>query len=134
MINLRCAESEASDIALHFNPRFTGWDKVVFNSFENDTWGSEDKIRSMPFTKGQPFKIVFMVTTEGYQVGRWTLEFNPTRWSSKIEIMTQMFVQVKVDGQDFYTFSHRIPLERVCAIHIAGQISIQSIKVLGVRL
>ncbi|XP_011606963.1 galectin-4-like [Takifugu rubripes] len=105
MINLRSAESESSDIALHFNPRFTGWDKVVFNSFENDSWGSEEKIRSMPFTKGQPFKIVFMVTTEGYQV--------------------------KVDGQDFYTFSHRIPLERVCAIHIAGQVSIQSIKVLG---
>lgn len=49
-------------------------------------------------------------------------------------ILTRMFVQVKVDGQDFYTFSHRIPLERVCAIHIAGQVSIQSIKVLGVRL
>lgn len=68
VINLRCAESESSDIALHFNPRFTGWDKVVFNSFETDTWGSEEKIRSMPFTKGQPFKVVFMVTTEGYQV------------------------------------------------------------------
>uniref|UniRef100_A0A674N2W5 Galectin n=1 Tax=Takifugu rubripes TaxID=31033 RepID=A0A674N2W5_TAKRU len=76
MINLRSAESESSDIALHFNPRFTGWDKVVFNSFENDSWGSEEKIRSMPFTKGQPFKIVFMVTTEGYQVGQRTLEFN----------------------------------------------------------
>uniref|UniRef100_A0A674MZY0 Galectin n=1 Tax=Takifugu rubripes TaxID=31033 RepID=A0A674MZY0_TAKRU len=106
MINLRSAESESSDIALHFNPRFTGWDKVVFNSFENDSWGSEEKIRSMPFTKGQPFKIV----------GQRTLEFN------------------HLDGQDFYTFSHRIPLERVCAIHIAGQVSIQSIKVLGVRL
>uniref|UniRef100_A0A674NN09 Galectin n=1 Tax=Takifugu rubripes TaxID=31033 RepID=A0A674NN09_TAKRU len=103
MINLRSAESESSDIALHFNPRFTGWDKVVFNSFENDSWGSEEKIRSMPFTKGQPFKILEM-------------------------ILTRMFVQVKVDGQDFYTFSHRIPLERVCAIHIAGQVSIQSIK------
>uniref|UniRef100_A0A3B5KIR2 Galectin n=1 Tax=Takifugu rubripes TaxID=31033 RepID=A0A3B5KIR2_TAKRU len=98
----RYGQEKSSDIALHFNPRFTGWDKVVFNSFENDSWGSEEKIRSMPFTKGQPFKIVFMVTTEGYQV--------------------------KVDGQDFYTFSHRIPLERVCAIHIAGQVSIQSIK------
>lgn len=135
VINLRSAESESSDIALHFNPRFTGWDKVVFNSFENDSWGSEEKVRSMPFTKGQPFEIVFMVTTEGYQVGQWTLEFNPTCWSSKLEmILTQMFVQVKIDGQDFYTFSHRIPLERVCAIQIGGQVSIQSIKVLGVRL
>lgn len=48
-------------------------------------------------------------------------------------VNAQMFAQVKVDGQDFYTFSHRIPLERVCALHITGQVSIQSIKVLGVR-
>lgn len=67
-VNLRCAESESSDVALHFNPRFDGWDKVVFNSYENESWGSEEKIRDMPFSKGQPFEMVIMVTSQGYQV------------------------------------------------------------------
>uniref|UniRef100_A0A4W6CQ72 Galectin n=1 Tax=Lates calcarifer TaxID=8187 RepID=A0A4W6CQ72_LATCA len=67
-INLLCGESESSDIALHFNPRFDGWDKVVFNTCQDGSWGSEDKIRSMPFCKGQAFEMVIMVTSQGYQV------------------------------------------------------------------
>lgn len=37
-------------------------------------------------------------------------------------------VQLKVDGKDFYTFKHRTPLERVCAIEIKGDVSIQTIN------
>uniref|UniRef100_A0A3Q3W3K6 Galectin n=1 Tax=Mola mola TaxID=94237 RepID=A0A3Q3W3K6_MOLML len=101
-VNLRCAESESSDVALHFNPRFDGWDKVVFNSYENESWGSEEKIRDMPFSKGQPFEMVIMVTSQGYQI--------------------------KVNGTDFYTFQHRIPVERVRALHVAGDVSIEMIN------
>uniref|UniRef100_A0A3Q3VX89 Galectin n=1 Tax=Mola mola TaxID=94237 RepID=A0A3Q3VX89_MOLML len=108
-VNLRCAESESSDVALHFNPRFDGWDKVVFNSYENESWGSEEKIRDMPFSKGQPFEMVIMVTSQGYQVS------------------------IKVNGTDFYTFQHRIPVERVRALHVAGDVSIEMINVTGVR-
>uniref|UniRef100_A0A673BT99 Galectin n=1 Tax=Sphaeramia orbicularis TaxID=375764 RepID=A0A673BT99_9TELE len=104
-INLLCGESESSDIALHFNPRFDGWDKVVFNSCQNGEWGSEDKIRSMPFSKGQAFEMVIMVTSQGYQV--------------------------RVNGNDFYTFPHRIPMECVRAMQIAGDVSIQTINVIG---
>uniref|UniRef100_A0A4W6CPY7 Galectin n=1 Tax=Lates calcarifer TaxID=8187 RepID=A0A4W6CPY7_LATCA len=106
-INLLCGESESSDIALHFNPRFDGWDKVVFNTCQDGSWGSEDKIRSMPFCKGQAFEMVIMVTSQGYQI--------------------------KVNGNDFHTFQHRIPVERVCAMQIAGDVSIQTINVIGVR-
>jgi len=67
-LNLLCGESESSDIALHFNPRFDGWDKVVFNSCEGGSWGSEDKTHDMPFSKGEAFEMVIMATSQDYQV------------------------------------------------------------------
>uniref|UniRef100_A0A674P1K0 Galectin n=1 Tax=Takifugu rubripes TaxID=31033 RepID=A0A674P1K0_TAKRU len=96
-INLRCAESDSSDIALHFNPRFDGKDKVVFNAFKGGSWGSEE-FYQMPLTKGEAFEFVIKATSE-----------------------------------DFYTFHHRIPLDRVCAIEIKGDVSVQTIHFMGVR-
>lgn len=64
--------SETGDIAMHMNPRFDGWDKVVFNTFEADSWGSEEKIRRMPFVMGEAFEMVIMVTSQGYKVGQTT--------------------------------------------------------------
>uniref|UniRef100_A0A671WYV6 Galectin n=1 Tax=Sparus aurata TaxID=8175 RepID=A0A671WYV6_SPAAU len=107
-VNLLCGEAESSDIALHFNPRFDGWDKVVFNSCQNGSWESEEKIRSMPFSKGEAFEMVIVVTSQGYQI--------------------------RVNGNDFHTFEHRMPVERVRAMQIAGDVSIQTINVIGVRL
>uniref|UniRef100_A0A3Q3QJ42 Galectin n=1 Tax=Monopterus albus TaxID=43700 RepID=A0A3Q3QJ42_MONAL len=104
-INLLCGEFESSDIALHFNPRFDGWDKVVFNTCQNGSWQSEEKIRSMPFCKGQSFEMVIIVTSQGYQI--------------------------KVNGNEFHTFQHRIPFERVRAMQIGGDVSIQTINVIG---
>uniref|UniRef100_G3PHK8 Galectin n=1 Tax=Gasterosteus aculeatus aculeatus TaxID=481459 RepID=G3PHK8_GASAC len=104
-VNLLCGESESSDIALHFNPRFDGRDKVVFNSCQEGCWGSEDKIRNMPFSQGQAFEMVIMVTSQGYQI--------------------------KVNGNDFHTFHHRLPVERVCAMHINGDVCLQTINVIG---
>lgn len=45
-----------------------------------------------------------------------------------------VMLQIKVNGRDFHTFEHRIPVERVCAMHIAGDVSIKTINVIGVRL
>lgn len=67
-VNLLCGQYESSDIALHFNPRFDGRDRVVFNTCQNGAWGSEDKVRSMPFRKGKGFEMVIMVTSQGYKV------------------------------------------------------------------
>uniref|UniRef100_A0A669D1L4 Galectin n=1 Tax=Oreochromis niloticus TaxID=8128 RepID=A0A669D1L4_ORENI len=106
-INLICGESESSDIALHFNPRFDGWDKVVFNTCQNGSWGSEDKIHKMPFRKGEHFEMVIIVTLQGYEI--------------------------KVNGIDFHTFQHRIPMEQVRGLQIAGDVSIQTINFIGVR-
>uniref|UniRef100_A0AAX7SQC8 Galectin n=1 Tax=Astatotilapia calliptera TaxID=8154 RepID=A0AAX7SQC8_ASTCA len=105
-INLICGESESSDIALHFNPRFDGRDKVVFNTCQNGSWGSEDKIHKMPFRKGEHFEMVIIVTLQGYQI--------------------------KVNGIDFHIFQHRIPMEQVRGLQIAGDVSIQTINFIGV--
>ncbi|XP_061575868.1 galectin-4-like isoform X2 [Cololabis saira] len=104
-VNLLCGESEASDVALHVNPRFDGWDKVVFNSCQDGSWGSEEKIRSMPFHKDQAFEMVITITSEGYQI--------------------------KVNGKDFFMFPHRMPVHLVRAIQISGDVSIQIINVIG---
>uniref|UniRef100_A0A3Q2W5C1 Galectin n=1 Tax=Haplochromis burtoni TaxID=8153 RepID=A0A3Q2W5C1_HAPBU len=105
-INLICGEYESSDIALHFNPRFDGWDKVVFNTCQNGSWGLEEKIHRMPFRKGEHFEMVVIVNFQGYQI--------------------------KVNGIDFHTFQHRIPMEQVRGLQIAGDVSIQMINFIGV--
>ncbi|KAM4566985.1 galectin-4-like [Odontesthes bonariensis] len=104
-INLLCGESESSDIALHFNPRFDGRDKVVLNSRQSGSWGSEEKIRSMPFSKGKAFEMVIIVTSEG--------------------------LKIKVNGKDFFMFPHRIPVELVRAMNIGGDVCIKTINVIG---
>ncbi|RVE65284.1 hypothetical protein OJAV_G00133820 [Oryzias javanicus] len=104
-VNLRCSESESGDIALHFNPRFDGWDKVVFNTFKDGCWESEEKVRRMPFTEGHAFETLIGVGAKGYEV--------------------------KVNGKDFHTFKHRLPVQQVRAIQVEGDVSIQSIIVIG---
>ncbi|XP_061683291.1 galectin-4-like [Syngnathoides biaculeatus] len=104
-VNLLCGPSESSDIALHFNPRFDGWDKVVFNSRQNNAWDAEEKIRDMPFSKGKAFEMVVACSAHGYQF--------------------------KINGKDFHTFKHRLPLSRVSGMQIGGDVSIQTINVIG---
>ncbi|CAL8363091.1 unnamed protein product [Merluccius merluccius] len=104
-VNLQCGEGEDSDIALHFNPRFDGWDKVVFNSRQGGSWESEENTRDMPFVLGEAFEMVIMVTGEGYQF--------------------------KVNGREFFTMPHRMPLERVSAMLIGGDVYIQTINIIG---
>ncbi|KAI4889226.1 hypothetical protein NFI96_022673 [Prochilodus magdalenae] len=104
-VNLQCGEFEGCDIAFHLNPRFDFWDKVVFNTFQNGSWEGEEKVTHMPFHKGEHFELVIVVNTEGYQIS--------------------------INGKDFYLFQHRMPLERVCALEIGGDVSIDTINIIG---
>lgn len=70
-----CGEFEGCDIAFHLNPRFNLWDKVVFNTFQNGVWEGEEKVREMPFRKGDHFEMVIAINSEGYQVFLYTLPF-----------------------------------------------------------
>jgi galectin-4 len=68
-VNFAVGQDDGADVAFHFNPRFDGWDKVVFNTMQSGQWGKEEKKKSMPFQKGKHFELVFMVMPEHYKVG-----------------------------------------------------------------
>lgn len=104
-VNFACGHHEGADIAFHFNPRFEGRDKVVFNSFEGGSWRSEEKKKEMPFHKGKHFELIFIINNN--------------------------FYQVNVNGAPFYEFSHRIPLERVDCLQVAGDVTVESINIMG---
>uniref|UniRef100_A0A8C2YRQ8 Galectin n=1 Tax=Chinchilla lanigera TaxID=34839 RepID=A0A8C2YRQ8_CHILA len=104
-VNFVVGSSPGSDIAFHFNPRFDGWDKVVFNSQQGGRWGQEERKKSMPFKRGSAFELVFMVLPEHYKV--------------------------VVNGNPFYEFQHRLPLQMVTHLHVDGDLKLQSINFLG---
>ncbi|KAM7057690.1 galectin-4 isoform 1-T1 [Molossus nigricans] len=104
-VNFAVGQGPGSDIAFHFNPRFDGWDKVVFNSQQGGQWGSEEKKRSMPFRKGSPFELVFMVLAEHYKV--------------------------VINGNPFYEFGHRLPVQMVTHLQVDGDLELQSINFIG---
>ncbi|XP_030622370.1 galectin-4-like [Chanos chanos] len=104
-VNLQCGDYDGCDVALHINPRFHGWDKVVFNTFLNGSWEGEEKVHHMPFHRGRSFELVIVVNSEGYQVN--------------------------VNGEEYYLYQHRMGVERVTALSIGGDVSIQNINVIG---
>uniref|UniRef100_A0A6I8N881 Galectin n=1 Tax=Ornithorhynchus anatinus TaxID=9258 RepID=A0A6I8N881_ORNAN len=104
-VNFKAGSGSEADIAFHFNPRFDGWDKVVFNSFQGGRWCNEEKKRSMPFHRGSHFELVFLVTNEHYKV--------------------------VVNGNPFYEFGHRLPPQMVTHLHVDGDLSLQSINFIG---
>lgn len=104
-VNFTIGQGPGADIAFHFNPRFDGWDKVVFNSQQGGRWGSEEKKRSMPFRKGAAFELVILVLAEHYKV--------------------------VINGNPFYEFGHRLPLQMVTHLQVDGDLELQSINFIG---
>ncbi|KAL2763272.1 galectin-4, partial [Daubentonia madagascariensis] len=104
-VNFVVGQEPGADIAFHFNPRFDGWDKVVFNTLQGGKWGSEERKRSMPFRKGAAFELVFMILAEHYKV--------------------------VVNGNPFYEFGHRLPLQMVTHLQVDGDLQLQSINFIG---
>ncbi|XP_053461391.1 galectin-4 isoform X1 [Nycticebus coucang] len=104
-VNFLVGQDPGADIAFHFNPRFDGWDKVVFNTMQGGKWGSEERKRSMPFHKGAAFELVFMVMAEHYKV--------------------------VVNGTPFYEYGHRLPLQMVTHLQVDGDLQLQSINFIG---
>ncbi|XP_035239859.1 uncharacterized protein LOC118208956 [Anguilla anguilla] len=92
------------DVAVHFNPRFSGWRGVVFNTRDNGQWQAEEKVKEMSFRKGESFELVFNVTSEGYQVN--------------------------VDGRELHMYKHRVPLEQVTDLVIGGDVLVQTINII----
>ncbi|XP_021021846.1 galectin-6-like [Mus caroli] len=104
-VNFAVGQDDGADVAFHFNPRFDGWDKVVFNTMQSRQWGKEEEKKSMPFQKGKHFELVFMVMPEHYKV--------------------------VVNGSSFYEYGHRLPVQMVTHLQVDGDLELQSINFLG---
>ncbi|XP_056099960.1 galectin-4-like [Rhinichthys klamathensis goyatoka] len=99
-INFKTGSSKTDDTAFHFNPRMGS--NVTMNSFRNGGWESEESVSDNPFKKGEAFEMFMVIKSEGYQI--------------------------YVNGKEQYTFKHRIPLEKVSALNINGDVAV---KLLG---
>ncbi|XP_056099958.1 uncharacterized protein lgals4 [Rhinichthys klamathensis goyatoka] len=99
-INFKTGSSDTDDIAFHFIPRMGS--NVTMNSFRNGGWESEESVSDNPFKKGDAFEMFTVIKSEGYQI--------------------------YVNGKEQYTFKHRIPLEKVSALNIKGDVAV---KLLG---
>ncbi|XP_055991661.1 galectin-4-like [Sorex fumeus] len=94
----------AHDIAFHFNPRFDGWNKVIFNSRLSGQWGQEEELRRIPFKNGEHFEMLVIVKQEHYKV--------------------------LVNKQFFYEFRLRTPLQKVTHLYVDGDMTLQSVNFL----
>ncbi|KAG8508335.1 Galectin-9C, partial [Galemys pyrenaicus] len=62
--------SNNRDIAFHFNPRFDEGGYIVCNTRQDGIWGPEERKMTMPFQKGSPFELCFLVQSSDFKVSR----------------------------------------------------------------
>ncbi|MBN3310495.1 galectin-7 [Amia ocellicauda] len=101
-VNLQCGDSEDSDIALHVNPRFDDND-IVFNTLRDGYWEEEDVVPEVPFTKGESFQLIITASAEAFEIN--------------------------VNGNQIHTFQQRMPLERVSAIRVIGDVTLETLNI-----
>ncbi|KAI5629137.1 hypothetical protein C0J50_8036, partial [Silurus asotus] len=89
------------DIAFHFNPRMHS---VVLNSYRNRTWDSSDERKGGPFVKGGAFDMIMFVKQEDYEV--------------------------IVNGLNYCSFNHRIPVDKVTTLRIWGDVFINNFSII----
>ncbi|XP_008587376.1 PREDICTED: galectin-9 [Galeopterus variegatus] len=100
-VNLQ-TDSSGDDIAFHFNPRFEDGGYVVCNTKQKGRWGPEERKMKMPFQKGKPFKLCFLVQSSEFKV--------------------------TVNGSFFVQYAHRIPYHRVKNISVIGFVQLFDIS------
>ncbi|XP_076842646.1 galectin-9-like [Brachyhypopomus gauderio] len=101
-VNLQRGTVGSTDIALHFNPRYSKWSSyVVCNTFQG-SWGSEERSRTGPLPRGASFVLTFLVNRDSYSV--------------------------IVNGTHFMEYLHRLSVSRVNAVSVDGGVEIESIE------
>lgn len=95
------------DIAFHFNPRFEEGGYVVCNTKQNGSWGPEERKMQMPFQRGSPFELCFLVQSSEFKV--------------------------TVNGSFFMQYSHRVPFHRVDTIAVTGNVGLSYISFQNTR-
>ncbi|CAD7088619.1 unnamed protein product [Hermetia illucens] len=92
-IDFQCGPvAEKDDSAFHISMR--PGEGVVRNTFQNYEWGPEERTSSFPFVPGQPYDI-------------------------EIEVHNEKF-SVRINGEHFFDYIHRIPLDMISYILIVG--------------
>nr|XP_009292173.1 uncharacterized protein si:dkey-151j17.4 isoform X3 [Danio rerio] len=99
VVNLKCGESDGDDIAFQMKPQFIS-NFTAVNSRQNGSWGKEEKL-DFPLKPGSSFDLNIAVNSEGYQVF--------------------------LSGQEVGCFQHRISLERVNTLAVAGGVSLTNV-------
>nr|XP_012596253.1 galectin-9 [Microcebus murinus] len=105
-VNLKTGFSD-NDIAFHFNPRFENGGYVVCNTKQQGCWGPEERVGHMPFQKGSPFELCFLVQSSDFKV--------------------------TVNGSFFVQYSHRVPFHRVDSISVDGSVRLSYISFQNTR-
>ncbi|XP_014389134.1 PREDICTED: galectin-9 isoform X2 [Myotis brandtii] len=101
-VNFKMGFSD-NDIAFHFNPRFEDGGYVACNTRQKGQWGLEERMMINPFQMGIPFEISFLVENSGFQV--------------------------KVNGNFFMNYIHRVPHHRVDTISFTGGVEVTQISI-----
>ncbi|XP_036693261.1 galectin-9 isoform X3 [Balaenoptera musculus] len=91
-----------NDIAFHFNPRFEDGGYVVCNTKQKGSWGPEERKMQMPFQRGSPFELCFLVQSSEF----------------KVMVNKNLFTQ----------YAHRVPFHRVNAICVTGAVQLSYIS------
>uniref|UniRef100_A0A673JHD4 Galectin n=1 Tax=Sinocyclocheilus rhinocerous TaxID=307959 RepID=A0A673JHD4_9TELE len=110
-VNLQCGSDSDADIALHINPRYENDSAhVMYSTYKNGTWGSEQSTPDSPFVKDKLFAIEILVTKEVYKV-------------------YALFAEVKsyANGKHVMDYEHRIPITQVHTISVDQNIELEFI-------
>nr|XP_034363069.1 galectin-9 isoform X1 [Arvicanthis niloticus] len=97
VVNFQTGQDE-NDIPFHFNPRFEEGGYVVCNTRKNGQWGPEERKMQMPFQKGMPFELCFLVQSSDFKV--------------------------MVNNKVFTMYSHRVPYHLVDTIAVSGSLKL----------
>ncbi|XP_062860528.1 uncharacterized protein lgals4 [Trichomycterus rosablanca] len=96
-INFQTGQSVGDEIAFHFYVLIGQY--IRFNSFRNGSWEKEETVSSdKPFTKGGSFIMFVVIKSDGYEV--------------------------YVNSIRIGMFKHRIPVDKVAALSIRGDVSL----------
>lgn len=66
-INLLTGDSDNDNVAFHISPRIGK--SMALKCLINGSWETEEYASDNPFTKGASFHLVFVINSEGYEVG-----------------------------------------------------------------
>ncbi|EQB78373.1 galectin-9B [Camelus ferus] len=100
-VNFQTGRSD-NDIAFHFNPRFEEGGYVVCNTKQKGSWGPEERKMQMPFQRGSPFELRFLVQSSEFKV--------------------------TVNGNLFVQYEHRVPFHHVNTISVTGAVQLSYVS------